>query len=134
MSASNLSDESLLRFYDNIRAQVEAERTSKTKFMTANSIKEYAEKLRLEMFKRRLQFTPIDGWTGQHPETVVQPEKKERTDLSRLDGNQDDASSVAQRKVASSIAEKEVGDRDPIEDLSENLRRSIDALMKKSGT
>ena len=63
MSASNLSDESLLRFYDNIRAQVEAERTSKTKFMTAKSIKEYAEKLRLEMFKRRLQFTPIDGWT-----------------------------------------------------------------------
>ena len=115
MSASNLSDESLLRFYDNIRAQVEAERTSTTKFMTANSIKEYAEKLRLEMFKRRLQFTPIDGWTGQHPETVVQPERKERTELSRLDGNQDDASSVAQRKAASSIAEKDVGDRDPIE-------------------
>ena len=132
MSASNLSDESLLRFYDNIRAQVEAERTSKTKFMTAESIKEYAEKLRLEMFKRRLQFTPIDGWTGQHPETVVQSGKKESTELSRLDGN--DASTVPQRKVASSIAEKEVGGRDPIEDLSENLRRSIDALMKKSGT
>ena len=133
MSASNLSDESLLRFYDNIRAQVEAERTSKTKFMTAKSIKEYAEKLRLEMFKRRLQFTPLDGWTDQHPETVLQSEKKEKTDLSSLDGNQDDASSVAQRKVASSIAEKEIGDRDPIVDLSE-IRRSIDALMKKSGT
>jgi hypothetical protein len=86
------------------------------------------------MFKRRLQFTPIDGWTGQQPETVVQPEKRKRTDLSRLDGNLDDDSSVPQRKVASSIAEKEVGDRDPIEAPSENLRRSIDALMKKSGT
>ena len=126
MSASNLSDESLLRYYDNIRAQVEAERTSKTKFITAT--------LRLEMFKRRLQFTPLDGWTDQHPETVLQSEKKEKTDLSSLDGNQDDASTVAQRKVASSIAEKEIGDRDPIDDLSENLRRSIDALMKKTET
>ena len=132
MSASNLSDESLLRFYDNIRAQVEAERTSKTKFMTADSIKEYSEKLRLEMFKRRLQFTPIEGWTDHPPETIPQPEKSKTTDLSRLGGNQVDASS-AQRKVASSMAEKEIGDRDPIVDLSE-IRRSIDALMKKSGT
>ena len=62
---SHLCDESLLRYYDSIRAQVDAERSSKHKFMAADSIKEYAESLRLELVKRRLPFTPIDWWTDQ---------------------------------------------------------------------
>jgi hypothetical protein len=63
MSASDLSDESLLRYYDSIRRQVEAERDNKHKFMTSNSIKEYAESLRVELGKRRLSHTPID-WSA----------------------------------------------------------------------
>ena len=64
MSRSHLSDESLLRYYDSIRTQVDAERNSKHKFMAADSIKDYAESLRIELVKRRLGFTPIDWWTG----------------------------------------------------------------------
>jgi len=63
LSASDLRDESLLRFHDNIRTQVEADRGSKHKLMTADSIKEYAETLRIELVKRHLRFTPIDWWT-----------------------------------------------------------------------
>jgi hypothetical protein len=63
VSASDLSDESLLRYYNNIRQQVEAERGNKHKFMTSDSIKEYAESLRLELHKRRLSYAPIDWWT-----------------------------------------------------------------------
>ena len=33
--------------------------------MAADSIKEYAESLRLELVKRRLPFTHIDWWTDQ---------------------------------------------------------------------
>ena len=65
MSVSHLSDESLLQYYDSIRAQVDAERSSKHKFMAADSIKQYAESLRIELVKRRLRFTPIDWWTDQ---------------------------------------------------------------------
>jgi hypothetical protein len=31
----------------------------------ADSIKEYAESLRIELVKRRLRYTPIDWWTDQ---------------------------------------------------------------------
>jgi len=63
VSVSDLSDESLLRYYDSIRKQVEADRGNKHKFMTSDSIKEYAESLRLELHKRRLSYAPIDWWT-----------------------------------------------------------------------
>ena len=60
MAIENLKDENLLRFYDSIREQVEADKRSKYKFAAARSVKEYAEALRDEMTKRRLQHTPID--------------------------------------------------------------------------
>jgi hypothetical protein len=60
MAIENLRDENLLRFYDSIREQVEADKRSKYKFAAARSVKEYAEALRDEMTKRRLQHTPID--------------------------------------------------------------------------
>ena len=82
MSVSDLSDESLLRYYDNIRTQVEAERGNQHKFMTADSVKEYAESLRTEIFKRRLRCAPIDWWTDQPSETVLQVGKTEASDLS----------------------------------------------------
>jgi hypothetical protein len=59
MAFENLRDESLLRFYDAVREQVEADRRSKHKFAAGRSVKEYAEALRGEMTKRRLQHTPI---------------------------------------------------------------------------
>jgi hypothetical protein len=65
VSVSHLSDESLLRYYDSIRSHVDAERSSQHKFMAADSIKEYADSLRIELVKRRLRFTPIDWWTDQ---------------------------------------------------------------------
>jgi hypothetical protein len=60
MLIENLRDENLLRFYDNIREQVEADKRSKYKFAASHSVKEYAEALRGEMTIRRLQHTPIE--------------------------------------------------------------------------
>jgi hypothetical protein len=60
MAVENLRDENLLRFYDNIREQVEADKHSKYKFAAGNAVKQYAEALRGEMTKRRLQHTPIE--------------------------------------------------------------------------
>jgi hypothetical protein len=45
---SDLREESLLRYYDNIPKQVEVDKGNKHKFMASASIKEYAELLRLE--------------------------------------------------------------------------------------
>jgi hypothetical protein len=59
----NLRDESLLRFYDNIRSQFEADRGSKHKFTNGPSVKQHASALREEMSKRRLQHIPIE-WDG----------------------------------------------------------------------
>jgi hypothetical protein len=78
VSVLDINDESLLRFYDNIRAQMEAERGSQYKFMTADSIKEYAESLRTEIFKRGLRFTPKDWGTDQP--SVLQVKKSEASD------------------------------------------------------
>jgi hypothetical protein len=60
MAIENLRDESLLRFYEGVREQVEADRRSKHKFAAGHSVKEYAEALRSEMTKRRLRQTPIE--------------------------------------------------------------------------
>ena len=60
MAIENLRDENLLRFYDSIREQVEADKPSKYKFVAGHSVKEYAEALRDEMTKRRLQHAPIE--------------------------------------------------------------------------
>jgi hypothetical protein len=57
-----MSDESLLRYYESIRTQVEADRGMPHKFISSDVIKEYAEGLRLELVKRRLPFTPINWW------------------------------------------------------------------------
>ena len=69
MSASDLSDESLLRYYDAIRKQVEADRDSKHKLVGGDAIKEYAESFRLELQKRRLPYTAIDWSADQQANT-----------------------------------------------------------------
>jgi hypothetical protein len=80
VSVSEMRDESVLRFYDNVRAHVEAERGNQHKFMTRDALKEYVESLRAEMLRRRLQFTPIDFGTNQPP--VSRVEKSETSELS----------------------------------------------------
>ena len=60
MTVAHLKDETILRFYESIRTQVEAERTLPHKFMTGDSVKQYAATLRDELTRRRLQHNPID--------------------------------------------------------------------------
>ena len=65
MAIENLKDESILSFYEGIRRETEADRRSKYKFANGRSVKEYAEALRGEMTKRRLQHTPIEWERNQ---------------------------------------------------------------------
>lgn len=61
MSFSQSKDERLLAFYDNVRQQVELDMRSGGRYRFAgDGVKQYAERLREEMDRRRLQFTPID--------------------------------------------------------------------------
>jgi hypothetical protein len=65
MSLPALADESLLRFYESIRKEVEADRDSMRRghrhfLANSESIKRYASSLREEMERRRLNFLPID--------------------------------------------------------------------------
>lgn len=60
MGIEHLKDETILRFYENIRTGVEAERRLRHKFMSGNSIRQYAASLREELIRRRLQHDPIE--------------------------------------------------------------------------
>jgi hypothetical protein len=60
MSFERMPDERVKIFYENIRQQVEAERGLKHRFMSGRSVRKYADQLRDELVKRRLQHTPID--------------------------------------------------------------------------
>jgi hypothetical protein len=57
---SQFKDESILRLYDNIRIQVEAERGLQYKFMSSETVRQRATSLREEITRRRLQYTPIE--------------------------------------------------------------------------
>ena len=60
MSVEHMSDDRLTHFYESIRQQVEVDRRNKCQFMGPNA-REYADRLRSEMIRRRLGHTPI-GW------------------------------------------------------------------------
>ena len=60
MSLENLSDESVARYYENIRQQADADRRHKEHFTASSSVRERADKLRQEMTRRRLQHSPIN--------------------------------------------------------------------------
>jgi hypothetical protein len=61
MNFSCSKDERLLAFYENVRQQVELDKQSGGHYRFAgDGVKQYAEKLREEMERRRLPFTPID--------------------------------------------------------------------------
>ena len=64
MSLSALRDESLLRFYESVRKEVEADRDSMRRghthfFANSDGVKKYAAGLRQELERRRLSFPPI---------------------------------------------------------------------------
>lgn len=61
MSFVQTKDMRLLAFYENVRGQVELDKRSGGRYRFAgNGVKQYAESLREEMERRRLQFKPIE--------------------------------------------------------------------------
>ncbi len=61
MIFSQSKDERLLAFYESVRRQVELDIRSGGRYRLAgDGVKQYAERLREEMDRRRLRFTPID--------------------------------------------------------------------------
>jgi hypothetical protein len=60
MEFLQFKDESILRLYDNIRIQVEAERGLRYKFLASETVKQRATALREEIARRRLHHTPIE--------------------------------------------------------------------------
>ncbi len=59
MNYSQMKDERLLAFYENVREQVVLDAGSPYRF-AGDGVRAYADKLREEMERRRLRFTPID--------------------------------------------------------------------------
>ena len=65
MSFAQSKDERLLAFYESVRAQVELDKRSGGQYRFAgDGVKQYANKLREEIERRRLRFTPIDWKTN----------------------------------------------------------------------
>ena len=61
MNFSQSKHERLLAFYENVRQQVELDIRAGGRYrLVGESVKQYAEKLREEIERRRLRFTPID--------------------------------------------------------------------------
>jgi hypothetical protein len=61
MHFAQTKDERLLAFYENIRRQVDLDMRAGGRYRFAGEgVKQYADKLREEMERRRLRFTPID--------------------------------------------------------------------------
>ena len=61
MNFSNAKDESLLYFYESIRRQVDTDRNAGGRYRFAgDNARQYADKLREELDRRRLRFTPIN--------------------------------------------------------------------------
>ena len=61
MDFAHSNDQSLLSFYESVRRQVEADKrlSGRVRFV-GDTAKRYADRLRDEMERRRLRFTPID--------------------------------------------------------------------------
>ena len=61
MNFSQMKDERILAFYENVRQQVEIDKSSGGRYRFAGEgVKQYAEKLREEMDRRRLGYRRID--------------------------------------------------------------------------
>ena len=61
MNFSQMKDERILAFYENVRRQVEIDKSAGGKYRFAGEgVKEYAERLRIEMDRRQLRYSRID--------------------------------------------------------------------------
>jgi hypothetical protein len=61
MNLSQSKDERLLAFYENVRQQVELDKRAGGRYRFAgDGVKQYADRLREEIERRRLRFTPIN--------------------------------------------------------------------------
>jgi len=61
MQFSQMKDERILAFYENVRRQVELDLQAGGRYRFAGpGVKKYAEQLREEMDRRRLTYNPID--------------------------------------------------------------------------
>jgi hypothetical protein len=61
MNLFDLTDESLLAFYESVRRQVVADhRLGGRRRLVGAAVKQYADRLTHEMRRRRLRFEPID--------------------------------------------------------------------------
>jgi hypothetical protein len=63
MNYSQMKDERLLAFYENVRRQVAMDAGSRYR-IAGDGVRAYADKLREEMERRRMRFTPIDWHSG----------------------------------------------------------------------
>jgi hypothetical protein len=59
MPLTQLTDASLLLFYNNLRAQVDAERHSQHQLLASDEVRQYGDSLQEELDRRRISFTPI---------------------------------------------------------------------------
>jgi hypothetical protein len=60
MNFASSKDERLLAFYENVRRQVEMDKRAGGRYRLAgDGVKQYADKLREEIERRRLSFMPI---------------------------------------------------------------------------
>jgi hypothetical protein len=68
---AGLSEESLSRYHDNIRRQLEADRQTCTRqgapsLTGSDAIRDYASRLEAEMRRRYMRFDPIEWWQDRH--------------------------------------------------------------------
>jgi hypothetical protein len=61
MSVEDMPDERLVRFYENVRQQVEADRAGNHKFMMNPTVQQYADQLQSEMIKRGWSIRQLNG-------------------------------------------------------------------------
>jgi hypothetical protein len=61
MNLSSTKDENLILYYEKVRRQVQADMQAGGRYpLAGDGVKQYADKFREEMDRRRLRFTPID--------------------------------------------------------------------------
>jgi hypothetical protein len=154
VSASDLSDESLLRYYNAIAKQVEADRDSKHKLVGGDAVKEYAESLRLELHKRRLPYTAIDWSADQQantsPKSDVGLDRNPVTEASAAEADEEKPTALveaAESDVRDSVHPIDQADQaddrvDPVDPADpavepigavEQLKLRIESFMKGPG-
>ncbi len=69
MKLFDITDESLIAYYENVRRQVLADgKLGGRHRFAGTSMKDYADRLKDELTRRRLGFKPIDWPSDQEPE------------------------------------------------------------------